>query len=196
MGPKPPSVNTCRERPWKAISGLLASLLGMTLGFLPEGATGVSQCMDRAPGSSLKAFHPCSCGVLLGDVVGTEREWSVPFYHPLLMAHLFNLPTATRLFSLSTQAGMWSHQSKWKTNVGEHLDPPWEAAVSRNLPWKVPQLQNPPPMSLSKKNFQVKFQPQECPWEIRAFGHFFFTESLQTHFSTRKVPSWPESFKF
>lgn len=102
------------------------------------------------------------------------------------MAHLFNLPTATCLLSLSTQAGMWSHQSKGKTNVGEHLDPPWEAAVSRNLPWKVPQLQNPPPMSLSKKNFWVKFQPQECPWEIRAFGHFFSQSHCKLIFQREK----------
>lgn len=55
-----------------------------------------------------------------------------------------------------------------------HWDPPWEAAVSRNLPWKVPRLQNPPPMSLSKKNFWVKFHPQGCPWEIQSIWAFLF----------------------
>lgn len=69
---------------------------------------------------------------------------------------------------------MWSHQWTWKTKGEHNSDPPWEAAVSRNLPWKVPQLQNPPPMSLSKKNFWVKFQLQRRPWEITAFGLFFF----------------------
>lgn len=93
MGPKPPSVNTCQETRWKAISGLLASLLRNDVGFcLSRNHRHLSvlgpqlQQIPESPSSLLSRYfarrhwgHQSRCW------------WEEVVHPPVLMAHLFNL---------------------------------------------------------------------------------------------------------
>lgn len=93
MVPKPPSVNTCQETRWKAISGLLASLLMNDVRFSLSrrhrhlSALGPQlQHVPESPLSSLsRYFARRHCRHQ------RRRWWEKVGHPPVLMAHLFNL---------------------------------------------------------------------------------------------------------
>lgn len=89
----------------------------MTYGFLSEGTTGISQCLDHTYSTSLRAFYPCNFSRRgCGHQNTCRREGAVrPSF---LMAHLFNLlsPHICSLYE-QYQGETWCHQYKWKRDV-------------------------------------------------------------------------------
>ena len=92
MGPKPPSVNTCQETRWKAISGLLASLLmngvRFSLSRSHRHLSALGPHLEHIPESPLSLL---SCYFRRHCRHQSRRWWEEVVHPPVLMAHLFNL---------------------------------------------------------------------------------------------------------